>query len=140
MTEWAVPPNDPAPRVIVCGDRNWPNTAAGLATIRARLRRLAPGTLVIHGGCRGADTIAAWVAAELGLRVACEKASWAQLGRAAGPIRNQRMLDVGRPHLVLAFHSDIHNSRGTADMCRRARKAGVPVEVIGFDPPIVEGT
>lgn len=45
---------------------------------------------------------------------------------AAGGIRNQRMLDEGKPDLVLAFPG----GKGTADMVRRARKAGVPVREI----------
>jgi hypothetical protein len=50
-------------------------------------------------------------------------ADWDGLGRKAGPIRNQRMLDEGKPDLVIAFPG----GRGTADMVRRAREAGVEV-------------
>lgn len=46
---------------------------------------------------------------------------------AAGPIRNQHMLDIGKPDVVLAFPG----GRGTEDMIRRAEKAGVPVKRIG---------
>ena len=35
-----------------------------------------------------------------------------------------------KPDLVTAFHPDFRESRGTADMVRRARKAGVMVEVV----------
>jgi hypothetical protein len=56
-------------------------------------------------------------------------ADWAKHGRAASPIRNQQMLDEGRPNLVVAFPG----GRGTADMVRRARSAGV--EVIEVDKP-----
>ncbi len=135
MNEWLVSPDDPAPRVIVCGDRHWPGTPTGIDIIRDRLRRLDPATIVIYGGCRGADTIGAWVAAELGLRCCEAPADWRRYGRAAGPIRNQRMLDAGRPWLVIAFHPDITHSRGTADMVDRAAKAGVQVEVHGWPMP-----
>ena len=47
---------------------------------------------------------------------------------AEGGWRNQRMLDHGKPALVLAFRGN----RGTADMCRRAEAAGVPVYRIGW--------
>jgi hypothetical protein len=50
------------------------------------------------------------------------KAEWKKYGPAAGPIRNQRMLDWG-PDLVVAFSG----GKGTADMVRRARAAGVEV-------------
>lgn len=58
-------------------------------------------------------------------------ADWEKYGKVAGPIRNQQMLDEGKPDVVYAFTDDLSNSRGTADMCRRANKAGVPVYVIG---------
>ena len=56
-------------------------------------------------------------------------ADWKVRGRAAGHIRNQQMLDEGRPHLVVAFPG----GRGTADMVRRARAAGI--EGDGGRPP-----
>lgn len=49
--------------------------------------------------------------------------------RQAGPIRNEQMLQEGQPDKVLAFHENLAQSRGTADMVRRAAKAGVPVEI-----------
>lgn len=60
-------------------------------------------------------------------------ANWDMHHRAAGPIRNQAMLEVllKTPcdhRLVKAFHDDLTNSRGTRDMVRRARKAGIRVQ------------
>jgi hypothetical protein len=52
-----------------------------------------------------------------------EPADWKAHGRAAGPIRNQRMIDEHRPELVVAAPG----GRGTADMVRRARAAGIEV-------------
>ena len=50
-------------------------------------------------------------------------------GRSAGPIRNQAMLDEGRPDLVVAFPGH----HGTADIVRRARAAGIKVRQPGFE-------
>jgi hypothetical protein len=50
-------------------------------------------------------------------------ADWDTHGRAAGPIRNQRMLDVGKPDFVIAFPG----GHGTANMVRKAKAAGVQV-------------
>lgn len=47
------------------------------------------------------------------------------LGKAGGGSRNQQMLDEGKPDIVLAFPTP--NSKGTWDMVRRAKKAGVKV-------------
>lgn len=44
------------------------------------------------------------------------------------PIRNQKMLDDNPDiDIVIAFHSDLENSRGTKDMVNRARKKGIKV-------------
>lgn len=57
-------------------------------------------------------------------------ADWQKYGKAAGPRRNQRMLDEGKPDLVLAFPG----GAGTADMVRRARQANVTVIEIPYEP------
>jgi hypothetical protein len=54
-------------------------------------------------------------------------ADWNRYGRAAGPIRNQQMLDEGAPDAVIAFSVNLESSRGTADMVRRSRNAGLHV-------------
>lgn len=113
-------------RVLVCGDRNWQDNGA----IEARLRTLPRNTTIIHGCARGADTLAGSAALRLGLSVRGFPAKWDEYGRAAGHIRNQQMLDEGRPELVIAFHSNIAKSRGTADMLRRAKSAGLPTELL----------
>jgi hypothetical protein len=113
-------------RVLVCGGRDFTGTAAVYRSLDALLREYGTVT-VIEGGARGADAIAAAWVSNPGNPGTVEHeqypAEWDLLGYAAGPIRNQEMLDVGKPDLVLAFPG----GRGTADMVRRARKAGVEV-------------
>lgn len=46
------------------------------------------------------------------------------------PIRNKQMLDEGKPDLVLAFHTDIENSKGTKNMIYQAKKRGIKVILI----------
>lgn len=103
-------------RVLVCGDRNWKDPVP----IERELKQFGAGSVVIHGGARGADQIAGVVARRLGLLVEVCRADWHQYGRAAGPIRNQLILEQGKPDYVLAFHSNLAYSKGTADMVRRA--------------------
>lgn len=111
--------------VLVCGSRNWSN----FEVILSRLAVLSPSR-VIHGGCAGADELSGKAAKQLGFEVQVFKADWKRFGRAAGPMRNKQMLDEGRPDLVLAFHNDLENSRGTLDMVRRAKASGIKVEII----------
>ncbi len=113
-----------ATRVLVCGDREWTDKDL----IKLVLSTVHGPVTVIHGGCRGADEIAGNAAFNMGFKVEQYDANWKKYGRAAGPIRNQVMLDASID-LVLAFHPDLSKSKGTKDMVARARKAGVTVEV-----------
>lgn len=113
-------------KVLVCGSRHWCEIGEGEI---ARQIALSGATVIIEGGARGADRIARLVAEKLGLEVVTFDADWEKHGKAAGPIRNQQMLDEGKPDLVLAF--PLRGSIGTYDMIRRARRAGVRVEVFG---------
>jgi hypothetical protein len=82
--------------------------------------------LVITGGARGADTMAHDWALSRGIPTEVYMAEWERLGRKAGPLRNQRMLQEGKPNLVVAFPG----GRGTANMVSQANAAGVDVIVI----------
>lgn len=108
-------------RVLVCGGRDFDDGTYMCAV----LDEVAPGTdtEIIHGGAQGADFHASQIAEDDGLQVTCFPADWEEHGRAAGPIRNQQMLDEGKPDLVLAFAG----GRGTDSMCQLARIAGVEV-------------
>jgi predicted Fe-Mo cluster-binding NifX family protein len=114
-------------RVIVCGGRNYTEEEV----IRKRLALLRdehPDAIVIHGAAPGADAWSGYVAGTLGLTVEVHPANWAKHGRAAGPIRNQEMLDSG-VDLVIAFPG----GRGTEDMIKRAERAGVEVQQVAGD-------
>jgi hypothetical protein len=109
-------------RVLVCGSRDWGD---GLAIYR-RLCDLPGGSVVVHGGARGADATAGKAADILGYDVEVFPADWDRYGKRAGFLRNVAMLETG-PGLVLAFQSN--NSRGTQHTINEARKRGIPVEV-----------
>ena len=111
-------------RVLVCGSRNWTD----YAVIERRMEALPPWTVIIEGEARGVDKAARQIAKHLGLEVVPFSAKWEKYGKAAGRIRNQQMLDEGKPDMVLAFL--MSDSVGTKDMIARARKAEIPVEVV----------
>ena len=125
--------------VIITGDRHATADVRDYAIAYA-LTDLEPGSLVLHGAARGIDTLAAGTAEALNLSVFPFPARWELLGRRAGPTRNREMLDAllgfqrgGYKAEVWAFHDDIDTSKGTKDMVRQARKAGVPVTVYRSD-------
>ena len=114
-------------RILVCGDRNWNDSEK----IREILKEYPKESVIIHGGCRGADTLAGNVAKTLHMPVIVFSAEWNKHGLAAGPIRNKKMLDEGKPDIVLAFHGDISSSKGTKNMISQARTRGI--EIILYD-------
>jgi hypothetical protein len=123
-------------RLLVCGSRTWTDRAR-LWQVLDRLTANHGGQVtVIEGDARGADRLAGQLAHERGWRLERYPADWQGEGRAAGPRRNARMLQQGRPDLVVAFTvGPLVHSRGTADMVGRARAAGVPDHVITNDCP-----
>lgn len=114
-------------RVLVCGGRDFGFTRSDRKVALDILRGLLePGDEVIHGDAPGADRLAREAAIVLGLAHRGYPADWALHGKAAGPIRNRKMLDAERPEMVLAFPG----GSGTADMRRQAKAAGVPVAAV----------
>ena len=113
------------PRILITGDRGWTN----VEVIQLAIKALPPDAIVIHGAASGADTLAATIATSYGLATMAFPAQWARFGKRAGPIRNQRMLDEGKPDFVVAFHNYLPGSKGTRDMVTKARLALIPVQL-----------
>ena len=113
-------------RVLVTGSRNYDDKSN---LFDALADQYEPGMIVVHGGARGADTLACeWVKEmqSLGYQVTAEvhPADWYEYGKAAGFIRNQEMVDAGAD-VCLAF--PLGESRGTRHCMKAAKKAGIPV-------------
>lgn len=118
-------------RVIVFGSRDWedPKDRFDKGSVSHVLSAFVGySTIVVHGACpTGADALASrWVRDSEEVFARKEEphpADWTKHGKAAGPIRNQEMVDAGA-HLALGFIRGT-GSRGSEDMLRRLRKAGV---------------
>jgi len=98
--------------------------------------------VVIHGSAPGIDSIADDAAQTFKKFVVIPMpAQWREYEKmgnrnAAGPKRNEQMLTVlrslgrvGYDKMVLAFHDDFNNSRGTKDMVNIAIACDVHVEI-----------
>lgn len=109
-------------RVLVCGGRDFEDYQFAQEKLD-KLHRSIDITHVISGHAKGADQLGEMWAEENCTPFTCYPANWDKHRKAAGPIRNQQMLDEGKPDVVLAFPG----GRGTADMVKRAKKAGVRV-------------
>lgn len=115
-------------RVLVCGGRDFTDVARLCAALNPFF--VAEADLIIICGFdpdddkfQGADQLAYEWAKRLAVPVMTFPAPWSRRGRAAGPIRNSRMLTDAQPEKVVA----LPGGRGTADMVGKARRAGVEV-------------
>lgn len=123
-------------KVLVTGSRHWQD----LEAVKFMLVELDPD-VVVHGRARGADACAHFACEEMGLTVANKRlrpypADWVAYGSAAGPIRNQQMLDMEHTKkepidMCLAFPEK--DSVGTWDMVERCLKTGITVELCSDD-------
>jgi len=109
-------------RVLVCGGRDYLDAARVTRVLDAAHSKQS-FSAVIEGGARGVDAWAGLWARSRDIPVETFAADWTAHGKAAGPMRNRRMLTEGKPDLVIAFPG----GRGTANMIRQARAAGIPV-------------
>lgn len=108
-------------KAVICGGRNF----SDYQQLRSVLQQYHL-THIIHGGARGADSLAGLYAGEHNIQCTVFKAEWNLHGLGAGPRRNQRMLEE-QPEVVIAFPGGF----GTADMVRRAKNAGLYVIEVG---------
>ena len=111
-------------KVLVCGGRKYDNKAA-VYDVLDRIHEKLKITSLVHGGAKGADSLAdEWAFGK------CETVvylpDWDIYGRSAGSIRNQQMLDNEKIELVIAFPG----GPGTQDMITRACKAGIKTLLI----------
>lgn len=111
--------------VLVCGGRDFGDRQFVYDTLD-ELDQREEITCIVHGGATGADAHAdGWAMSRgrVATRYPVQDWEWRSHGKRAGAMRNQRMLDEGKPDMVVAFPG----GRGTADMVRRAKRAGVSV-------------
>ncbi|WP_441235681.1 SLOG family protein [Bradyrhizobium sp. 930_D9_N1_4] len=109
-------------RVLVCGGRDYDDREQ-LFRVLDVAHMANPIVCLIHGAARGADALAADWALERDVLCNAYPADWGAHGNTAGPIRNRKMLEVGKPHIVIAFPG----GKGTANMIKQSDAAGVPV-------------
>lgn len=112
-------------RVLVCGGRSYPDHQR----VFMRLDEVhgsptwGPIGSICQGGAPGVDHFAYNWAIQRGVSASTFEADWETHGRAAGPIRNRRMLDEFKPDLVIAFPG----GPGTENMCKQARTRKITI-------------
>lgn len=108
--------------VLVCGGRDFDDVNLLWETLDA-MHASKPIWLIVNGGARGADLLSTDYAKARDLAIHVYDADWKTHGRAAGPIRNRKMLDSEAVDIVVAFPG----GRGTRDMVQQAEARGIDV-------------
>lgn len=112
-------------KALVCGGRHFAKglgPASAQQTLTSIFSERGRPSVVMQGDAAGYDLASKLWAEAHGIETRTFRADWQTHGRAAGPIRNQQMIDA-KPDLVVAFPG----GRGTEDCKRRARSAGIEV-------------
>lgn len=115
-------------RILITGSRMLTDYNLVRDAIAKAAAELGPDAVVVHGAARGADRLAERAARELDLPTEAHPADWDREGRAAGVLRNQRMVSAGADVCLVFLRAGAANI-GTKDCWRRADRAGIPCRV-----------
>lgn len=116
-------------RLIISGDRNWNCDDLSRRVVAQLVERFGADLILVHGDARGVDDAFAAACQARGVVHEPHPARWDDIGKGAGPRRNQEMIDAG-VDFVIAVHRNLAWSRGTRDLVKRSLKAGIPVYLI----------
>lgn len=114
--------------VLVCGGREYADRDKIYHVLDAYHGRIGPTMLLLNGGAPGADTLAREWAVDRKVDHLTLYAKWQVFGKSAGPLRNRRMAKR-KPRLVLAFHPNLDESKGTRDMIGVAKARDIKYKV-----------
>lgn len=114
-------------RVVVTGGRDFENYSAIERALNYVHSEFGPITRLAQGGAPGADRWAVYWAGCHGIRYITYSAQWDLFGPAAGPKRNEEMLQKEQPDLVVAFPG----GRGTANCIQLAELLKIQVLKFG---------
>lgn len=114
-------------RVVVSGGRDFARMGRLFRELDS-LRALFGGfTFLGEGGePNGADRMARTWAQLRGIPTSCIVAEWQKFGKAAGPLRNTRLIDELKPDLIVAFPT---GGPGTTNMIKQARERKIKLEI-----------
>lgn len=117
-------------KLMVTGGRDYDDEKM-VFDVLDEIHAKTPIKLLIHGNAKGADALAQLWCNDRGVPFKAFPAKWKQYGKAAGPIRNQDMINE-KPWLLVAFPG----GTGTANAVFVARRHNIPVQIIPPRRPI----
>ena len=108
--------------ICVCGSRYWKNKDFVEDKLNTMLGYMedTSNVTILEGGATGVDTFAREYAKKKGIAWKEYPADWDKLGKAAGPIRNEKM--IGDANIVMAFLERGKENKGTQNAISQAKK------------------
>jgi len=109
-------------KVCVCGSRYWKNKDFVDEKLDSLLQYVEdPSTVtILEGGATGVDAFAKEYAKKRNMNCQEYPADWDKLGKAAGPIRNEKM--IKDCNWVIAFLQKGKENKGTQNAISQAKK------------------
>lgn len=130
---------DKACKIIICGSRTFDDFALLCRKMNKLTSKITRPLIAVSGTAKGADLLGEkwfWeLPFERRLLMKRFHPDWDRLGKKAGVIRNQEMVDYA--DRLVAFWDG--KSPGTKDCIERARKKGIKVKVIQYEQVPAEG-
>jgi len=118
-------------RILITGSRDWDDYLAVYAALDSVAKSWKTEEItVVHGGAKGADTIAGTWTNLRGFQEEIHPADWDKHGRKAGFVRNAEMVDLGAD-ICVAFIKN--GSKGATMTAELSEKAGIPTAYVTFD-------
>ena len=121
-------------RIVVCGGSKFNDYPLLESSLNKIFKEYSDDTIeIVSGHAKGADYLGEKYADEHNFKCTVFEADWKQYGRAAGPIRNSKMLEYAKQEnpMVVAFWDG--ESRGTKDTLTKAQIFGIFSKVVKYE-------
>ena len=102
--------------------------------IKLAMANLEKGVTVVHGNCRGVDTIAEKWCRAYGISTIKMTPQWKLYSRWAANKRNDQMVNM-QPDILIAFHPIGKCTPGTLDAINKAKKKAIKVQLVCVQQP-----
>lgn len=113
-------------KIAITGDRHYTDFITIANYIEPRIK---PEDEIITGDATGVDTIVASWATYNHRHLTVYKADWNKYGKAAGPIRNQKIA-INADHLIVFYGG----GPGSKNMIKQMATLGKSVDIIDINP------
>lgn len=110
-------------RILVAGCRFYENYKQAEVYIDFCLQNIKKENsfIFVSGACRGADRLGELYAQKHGYAIERYPADWERYGKAAGPIRNQQMVNIS-DYIICFWDGKSRGTKSTIDFARLVKK------------------